>query len=72
MAPRQAALTLSAADREDCLSRWADAPHARLCHPREEHLLPLMVCAGVAHPGEGRVAWRGQMGGKAISALHFG
>jgi len=27
---------------------WAKAPHARFCHPREEHLIPLLVCAGLA------------------------
>ncbi|GAB6042073.1 DODA-type extradiol aromatic ring-opening family dioxygenase [Endothiovibrio diazotrophicus] len=27
---------------------WSDAPGARYCHPREEHLLPLHVCYGVA------------------------
>jgi aromatic ring-opening dioxygenase catalytic subunit (LigB family) len=27
---------------------WTKAPHARYCHPREEHLLPLHVCYGVA------------------------
>jgi aromatic ring-opening dioxygenase catalytic subunit (LigB family) len=34
--------------REDRLARWEDAPHARYCHPREEHLLPLHVCCGAA------------------------
>ncbi|GAB6141266.1 class III extradiol ring-cleavage dioxygenase [Methylosoma difficile] len=28
------------------LSQWASAPEARFCHPREEHLLPLLVCFG--------------------------
>ena len=27
---------------------WEQAPAARYCHPREEHLLPLHVCYGVA------------------------
>ena len=27
---------------------WVKAPHARFCHPREEHLLPLHVIAGAA------------------------
>ena len=27
---------------------WAQAPGARDCHPREEHLLPLHVCCGLA------------------------
>lgn len=30
------------------LVAWAKAPAARLAHPREEHLLPLMVAAGAA------------------------
>ena len=30
------------------LSAWQDAPNARYCHPREEHLLPLHVCAGLS------------------------
>jgi aromatic ring-opening dioxygenase catalytic subunit (LigB family) len=35
-------------ERRERLLRWEFAPHARFCHPREEHLLPLMVCAGMA------------------------
>lgn len=35
-------------ERESRLSAWKSAPHARYCHPREEHLLPLHVCAGLA------------------------
>jgi aromatic ring-opening dioxygenase catalytic subunit (LigB family) len=30
------------------LEQWQSAPHARFCHPREEHLLPLHVCFGAA------------------------
>lgn len=36
------------ARRLDSLCRWAEAPGARYCHPREEHLLPLHVCYGVS------------------------
>ena len=39
---------LSEAEREQRLLNWESAPHARFCHPREEHLLPLHVCYGVA------------------------
>jgi aromatic ring-opening dioxygenase catalytic subunit (LigB family) len=39
---------LEPADREARLAGWESAPHARYCHPREEHLLPLHVCAGMA------------------------
>lgn len=39
---------LSFHEREKLLVNWQQAPEARYCHPREEHLLPLMVCFGVA------------------------
>ena len=35
-------------ERAQRLIRWQQAPHARYCHPREEHLLPLHVCYGMA------------------------
>ncbi len=35
-------------EREQRLVGWKKAPHARYCHPREEHLLPLHVCQGIA------------------------
>lgn len=35
-------------ERMQLLDRWFDAPGARYCHPREEHLLPLHVCCGAA------------------------
>jgi 4,5-DOPA dioxygenase extradiol len=34
--------------RRRMLVDWGGAPGARFCHPREEHLLPLHVCYGVA------------------------
>jgi aromatic ring-opening dioxygenase catalytic subunit (LigB family) len=34
--------------RREMLLNWGEAPGARYCHPREEHLLPLHVCYGVA------------------------
>jgi len=39
---------LPESERRAKLIHWADAPGARFCHPREEHLLPLHVCYGVA------------------------
>ncbi|HEC19533.1 MAG TPA: dioxygenase [Gammaproteobacteria bacterium] len=35
-------------ERSQRLIHWSQAPFARYCHPREEHLLPLHVCYGVA------------------------
>ena len=39
---------LTEAEREKRLVQWEKAPSARYCHPREEHLLPLHVCLGMA------------------------
>ena len=38
---------ISEAERSARLIDWETAPHARYCHPREEHLLPLHVCYGI-------------------------
>jgi aromatic ring-opening dioxygenase catalytic subunit (LigB family) len=43
-----AALTSGTADRSTALEQWEQAPSARLAHPTEEHLLPLMVAVGAA------------------------
>jgi aromatic ring-opening dioxygenase catalytic subunit (LigB family) len=43
-----AAVALPGETRETALDGWADAPSARLSHPRAEHLLPLMVAAGAS------------------------
>lgn len=39
---------LDEAERTQRLINWQEAPSARYCHPREEHLLPLHVCYGMA------------------------
>jgi aromatic ring-opening dioxygenase catalytic subunit (LigB family) len=41
-------VAMSAHERAVRLNQWQDAPAGRLSHPREEHLLPLMVAAGAA------------------------
>lgn len=41
-------LDLDEEARTNRLINWEKAPAARHCHPREEHLLPLHVCYGVA------------------------
>jgi aromatic ring-opening dioxygenase catalytic subunit (LigB family) len=60
------------AEREAGLARWSQAPFARLCHPREEHLLPLMVAAGAASGEPGHHVFSGKIWNKAVSAYHFG
>jgi 4,5-DOPA dioxygenase extradiol len=39
---------IAQSEREQRLIDWERAPSARYCHPREEHLLPLHVCLGMA------------------------
>jgi aromatic ring-opening dioxygenase catalytic subunit (LigB family) len=54
------------------LRAWETAPAAREAHPREEHLLPLMVVAGAAGEDRGAVTFRHTFGQPLISALQFG
>jgi aromatic ring-opening dioxygenase catalytic subunit (LigB family) len=58
--------------REARLEAWAQAPGARDCHPREDHLIPLMVAAGAAGSDPGRRSFRDFLGGKAVSCFSFG
>ncbi|MBA3464664.1 MAG: dioxygenase [Deltaproteobacteria bacterium] len=68
----RAAATAPAAQREKMLASWASAPSARAAHPREEHLLPLMVIAGAAGEDAGVVAYNGKYAGLRLSAYHYG
>lgn len=60
------------AGRDEALAQWDKAPHAREAHPREEHLLPLMVAAGAAAGEPGRIAFRDTVMDVVISAAEFG
>lgn len=66
------AATAEPAERDQRLTDWANAPEARRAHPREEHLLPLMVIAGAAGADRGQRAFFGTFADKRISAYHFG
>jgi len=66
------AATAAPAERAQRLAAWARAPSARLSHPREEHLLPLMVVAGAAGDDAGATAYSGTLMGLAISAFRYG
>jgi aromatic ring-opening dioxygenase catalytic subunit (LigB family) len=68
----QATATDAPDARDRGLVEWAKAPAARRAHPREEHLLPLMVIAGAAGADRGRVAFDGTFHGLRISAYDFG
>ena len=64
----------SPAGRDERLQAWAQAPAARIAHPREEHLLPLMVAAGAAEGDSARCSYHetGFMGGVTASSFRFG
>jgi len=59
-------------ERDAALTRWADAPGARICHPREDHLIPLMVAAGAAQQDRGTRIYSDIVMGKALSGYRFG
>lgn len=64
------ALALDGAARAAALTRWEDAPAARLSHPDAEHLLPLMVAAG-ASDGPGSRIFAETVLETAISGFRF-
>jgi len=55
--------------RQERLCRWSQAPGARFCHPREEHLLPLLVCCAAAGRPAQKVFALEIMGRRASSVL---
>ena len=59
---------ISANDRETKLIEWSDAPFARYCHPREEHLLPLHVCYGISNSAA-KLVFDDKVFGKKTSAF---
>lgn len=58
--------------RNQRLSAWNGAPAAREAHPREEHLIPLMVAAGAAGADAGQRIYSERVMGMAISGFRFG
>jgi len=68
----RAAVTAPSAQRDTQLAAWSRGASARLAHPREEHLLPLLVIAGAAGSDRGVTAYNGTVWGVRLSAFHFG
>lgn len=64
------AVALPGAQRAVRLREWAQAPAARIAHPRHEHLLPLMVSAG-ASTQPGRRIYNECVLGSMISGFVF-
>jgi len=70
----QEAMAASPAVRADALVNWESAPAARICHPREEHLLPLMVAVGAAYDDAAQCVYHDEnvFGGVTASSFRFG
>ena len=57
----------SPGQRHHLLAHWEKGPSARTCHPREEHLLPLMVAAGAAKYSPAEIVYSDKLMGAKIS-----
>jgi aromatic ring-opening dioxygenase catalytic subunit (LigB family) len=66
-----AAVPDTVCERQRMLVEWRRFPHAEFCHPREEHLAPLFVCAGAAGTDAGEKVFSGA-GSIAVSSFKFG
>ena len=58
--------------RNQMLLSWQSAPHARLAHPREDHLIPLMVVAGAAGADRGQRIFVDHVLNVAMGSYQFG
>ncbi|TFW27302.1 DODA-type extradiol aromatic ring-opening family dioxygenase [Massilia horti] len=67
-------LDLPPAERKDALLNWSAAPSARVAHPHEDHLLPLMVALGAAEYEPGAMVYHEDdfFGNLAVSSFRFG
>jgi aromatic ring-opening dioxygenase catalytic subunit (LigB family) len=61
-----------AGTRNDMLVRWETAPGARQAHPKEDHLLPLMVVAGAAGDDVGRTVFIDHVMEVPMATYEFG
>lgn len=61
-------------DRRTRLLDWASAPAARQAHPREDHLIPLLVAVGAAGDDPGTRIHHEEdfLGGLHVSSFRFG
>jgi aromatic ring-opening dioxygenase catalytic subunit (LigB family) len=64
------AVAQTGAARDAALGGWKEAPAGAFSHPREEHLIPLMVAAGAA-AGPGEQIFGGEVLSTRISGYRF-
>jgi len=70
---QQVVTQISPAERRERLILWEAAPYARLAHPREEHLMPLLVAVGAADSDAGVCIYHDKLGGVMVAAgFRFG
>jgi aromatic ring-opening dioxygenase catalytic subunit (LigB family) len=65
------AVETPAPERDALLAAWRTAPFAAYAHPREEHLIPLLVAAGAGGNAPGTRIFSDEPMGAAISAYRF-
>ncbi len=67
-------VSASPSERVKRLLEWEAAPAARAAHPREDHLLPLMVAVGAAGDDRATLVYHedGFFGGITVSSFMFG
>lgn len=65
------AIESPAKERNVLLEKWRSAPFAAFSHPREEHLIPLMVAAGAGGDAPGHRVFTDEPMGAQISAYRF-
>lgn len=71
---QQTLIHSSSEERAKQLIGWEQAPFARAAHPREDHLIPLMVAVGAANDEPGAITYHqsDSMGGITASSFRFG
>lgn len=68
----QESMKLPPDQRDARLTEWKKAPGARAAHPREEHLVPLMVIAGAAGADPVSIPYADLYVDVKLSAYHYG
>ncbi len=68
----EAVTSPDASTRNEKLSQWLSAPHARVAQPREDHLVPLFVAAGAAGVSVGKKVFADNLFGFPNSGYQFG
>lgn len=70
----QKAMASSPGDRWQQIANWkSNAPHARDVHPREDHLIPLMVAVGAAENDKATLIYNELFAGAMmVSSFRFG